>query len=1581
MSGSQSEVDAQAGNAVNPIVPGVIGSAGLLQDSSATSSQHQNDEQSTHPHTHDQTISTLNAQQNTDTSVNDKSDEVEKGKSQFLQYNKLLRESWTDMPDIEITWRNLSYVVAVPVDDTSVPGLGKALLRPITIIKRLINKNQHDDGDHNKQPHQLKSHSSTDIPSMQRQSTLGSSSVRTRQLGALYHCDGKLRPGQMTLILAPPGHGKSVLLKCLSQRIINPEYMQGDILYNSLTAKQAQQRGWYLTKLLAYVYQSDNHLATLTVKETIQFALDNAVATTKSLGNPELDELHKRKADLIIRMLNLVTAADTIAGNALLRGVSGGEKKRLSIGEQLVLNARCIFLDEPTTGLDASVAYDITSTLREWVQLTKSSVLAAYLQPTPETYRQFDTLILMRHGQIIYQGPRNDVVPYILSLGAHKPDYQDEADFLTDFLTTPEKYRNAIDGGCCDGNCDANIGSSRNSRSNSDQRNNHHNTTLEASTDVSRNGVSHDITNDTNHHNGLNHVHSPGISDSDELAHDLTTKPNKLNQRDYKYSVWTTQGLVERYKSSEMYSELMNDTRSPDGKHYAINQPHFERQKSEQPDENNYPLYGEPTELVQIPKKAPKHGDDVVSALTRQQFCQQYVNSWGFHFASTVNRQRKIVTRNKSLWIPRWATNVVMALILGGLFYNTATSNYQTRVGLILFAIVTNAFANMSELPATDEAKPVIYKQVDSGFFPPICYNLAVTLNGLPVAMVSTFILSSAIYWMTNFAPDVGRFFFFCLVVYCTDLLCGAAFRFISYSVRNMFVAQQIDGPCVGLFMVFGGFLITYGAMPRWLIWMYWLSPFAWAVRSIAIMEFSAPRYTHQEEIQYLSGWDIQTDFAYTWAGIGYLLGLFVFFTMLGAIQIKYKRNEVTVGTKRRLDLEDEESGRLNSRNSANNIEQKISIGDTDNASNDLPFHPVTVVWRNLSYTVTLKNKKQKRLLTNISGYCEPGEMTALMGSSGAGKTTLMDVICGRKTEGVMDGEILVNGQPKVESAFRKLVGYCEQTDLHMPYYTVHESLMFSARLRLPREVTAEQRESFVAQIEELLELTAIKDRIIGNPTVGGLAPGQLKLVTMGVELAANPSVLCLDEPTSGLDSRAAVIVMEGIQRIAKTGRTVLCTIHQPSADVFFFFDRLLLLKTGGFTVYNGTVGKQGKDLVRYFESATENPPKLPKNMNPASWMLDVVSANNLALSDATHADKQVYDYKDVYAESESSKQIEQHIEQILHDDKQNSPVTFKNRYAQNILVQFQQVFKRQWLSYYRNVPFNGTRIMVQVVLGIIYGLIFMNQFSDVTSQNPVSLLSLSAVLGGVFVSMAFGGIVNSSTALPVIAADRPIFYREKASNTYNPVAYSLSMFLVEIPYIMLGALFYTLPFYYLLNLKHIGSVYIGYLFLQMLLAFTFNGIGHMLAAALPNILAATQVQGLFFTFSFLFGGVFVHGAQLSPGWKWIYNINPVPKAIFSALDAQFIFSTQSVEAPPSALSSDIQYSRPANNQFTCPSGNTIDATSGVCAVNVATYISQYTFDIAQNTYWIQVGWIILIAFVLRIGAMLALQFISHAKR
>ncbi len=142
-----------------------------------------------------------------------------------------------------------------------------------------------------------------------------------------------------------------------------------------------------------------------------------------------------------------------------------------------------------------------------------------------------------------------------------------------------------------------------------------------------------------------------------------------------------------------------------------------------------------------------------------------------------------------------------------------------------------------------------------------------------------------------------------------------------------------------------------------------------------------------------------------------------------------------------------------------------------------------------------------------------------------------------------------MNGQLKSanESLFKRITAYAEQRDMHMPLSTVRESLLFSATLRLPATVTAQQRADFVEELLDILELRHLADRIVGSEKYAGLSPGQLKLLTIGVELASNPSILFLDEPTSGLDSRAAVVVMRVVAKIAATGRSVLCTSQSPS--------------------------------------------------------------------------------------------------------------------------------------------------------------------------------------------------------------------------------------------------------------------------------------------------------------------------------------------------------------------------------------------------------------------------------------------------
>uniref|UniRef100_A0A803MQJ2 ABC transporter domain-containing protein n=1 Tax=Chenopodium quinoa TaxID=63459 RepID=A0A803MQJ2_CHEQI len=247
------------------------------------------------------------------------------------------------------------------------------------------------------------------------------------------------------------------------------------------------------------------------------------------------------------------------------------------------------------------------------------------------------------------------------------------------------------------------------------------------------------------------------------------------------------------------------------------------------------------------------------------------------------------------------------------------------------------------------------------------------------------------------------------------------------------------------------------------------------------------------------------------------------------------------------------------------------------------------------------------QLLQDVSGAFRPGVLTALLGITGAGKTTLLDVLAGKKTSGYIEDSITVSGYPKNQETFARICGYCEQNDIHSPCITVYESLVFSAWLRLSSNIDVNTRMMFIEEVMRLVELEPLKDAIVGLTRISGLSAEQRKRLTIAVELVANPSIMFMDEPTSGLDARAAAIVMRTMRNVVNNGRTVVCTIHQPSIVIFEAFDELLLIKRGGRLIYAGPLGDHSSKLIEYFE-AIPGVPKIKDSYNPATWMLDITS-------------------------------------------------------------------------------------------------------------------------------------------------------------------------------------------------------------------------------------------------------------------------------------------------------------------------------------------------------------------------------------
>ncbi|RVW64126.1 ABC transporter G family member 39 [Vitis vinifera] len=213
------------------------------------------------------------------------------------------------------------------------------------------------------------------------------------------------------------------------------------------------------------------------------------------------------------------------------------------------------------------------------------------------------------------------------------------------------------------------------------------------------------------------------------------------------------------------------------------------------------------------------------------------------------------------------------------------------------------------------------------------------------------------------------------------------------------------------------------------------------------------------------------------------------------------------------------------------------------------------------------------------------------MDVSGAGKITLMDVLAGRKTGGYIDGSIKIFGYPKNQKTFARISGYCEQTDIHSPHVTVYESLLYSAWLRLPPEVDSATKKMFIEEVMEVVELSSLRQALVGLPGVDGLSTEQRKRLTIAVELIANPSIIFMDEPTSGLDARVAAIVMRTVRNTVDTGRTVAISFETRR--------RRNICRP---------LGHHSAHLIKYFEGI-DGVSKIKDGYNPATWMLEVTLA------------------------------------------------------------------------------------------------------------------------------------------------------------------------------------------------------------------------------------------------------------------------------------------------------------------------------------------------------------------------------------
>ena len=269
---------------------------------------------------------------------------------------------------------------------------------------------------------------------------------------------------------------------------------------------------------------------------------------------------------------------------------------------------------------------------------------------------------------------------------------------------------------------------------------------------------------------------------------------------------------------------------------------------------------------------------------------------------------------------------------------------------------------------------------------------------------------------------------------------------------------------------------------------------------------------------------------------------------------------------------------------------------DDDMAQLMAEHKPASLQFENVSYQLN-----GKQILSGVQGIALPGQLMAIMGASGAGKTTFLDILARKNKRGFVDGSFYVNGEKVDDNEFRSVVGFVDQDDTMLPTLTVHETITTSALLRLPRDMNISVKEQRVYEVEKQLGILPIKDQLIGSEEGNGrgISGGEKRRVGIACELVTSPSILFLDEPTSGLDAFNAFNVVECLVNLAKNyNRTVIFTIHQPRSNIVALFDHLVLLAKGR-AVYSGSYAS----CQSYFDSIGY---ACPPGFNIADYLVDL---------------------------------------------------------------------------------------------------------------------------------------------------------------------------------------------------------------------------------------------------------------------------------------------------------------------------------------------------------------------------------------
>jgi len=1164
---------------------------------------------------------------------------------------------------------------------------------------------------------------------------------------------GLLQRGEMICILAGPNSGSREMLDILSGRSKTAEhsqiYSRGEILLNRLPP------GPFYKRTVALVPKTDNHLAHLTVRETLEFS-----ARMRSPVHSTEQEIMDH-VDLVLRWLGMEEVQNTIVGNATVKGISGGQKRRLSIGVELVSGFSCLVADLPTNGLDAKTAFDVVDRMRR-VCATGKSAIMALASPSPELLMLFDKVIVLAKGETLYYGGVPEMKTYFEEQGFINKKNESLPVWIEDLIQKPKDYANPQ------------LAAGATHRSLWADMARYYKTSKEAM-DLHMELVK-EMTCDVFDFDG------EAIPQRSALARLINrNKPSK-------------QILHHGSQSSAHPEPLLGIEENQDGQELGQE---LERRMSVM---ESFDYRGEAIQL-------PGHSWSLPA-----------LPGWFDQVKVLMKRRYTNCKRNKVLLWSRLFQVVIMGVCLGLLFFQLDNETVWNRLSVIAFSLEFLGFGAVPFIPDTiANERPTFYHQKSSNYFKTSAWYFANWLVELPQSAVEVLIFTCITYPLVGLTPDDGGPFIFYLMAFLLRFtawgLCQVCCAIFPSGAVGAVGATTI----IPILFSFAGFLIPIshvgGETNTFSQIMNYLSFFSYPFQGLVAFEMdTVTKHTGDGHWHYLNRtstvpglelpsiiyWgnggnlsvsdpdyddkEFITDFRLNevvtapWIHLFYGFMTLVIWNIVFnfAASMLYDRiNWAEAKPQRRGKLALRSKWPEDKRKYAPPTVLEVDNGNGgyelyDSPRDNSKIQGIYVEFSNLNYHVTTASGLELHLLKNVNGYVRPGDCIALMGPSGAGKSTLLDVLAGKKNTGVITGQIKYNGKQGMPFYFSRIAGYVEQFNSHMENLKVREALEFAAELRMDAKTPNAIRQKAIDETLAMLELDHLGDELIGTPSKG-ISLEAMKKLTIAVELIGNPGLLFLDEPTTGLDSAAAINVMNIVRKLADRGQSVICTIHQPPAAAYKKFSHMLLLQVGGTVAYYG----ETKDLNEFYVEAGCGEMKPGKN--PADWAIEAIAR---------------YDSADFWSKHRKRAELIEDLSNTVCPDDFEGP-SYPSAYATSTWKQFTTVLKRSHRFFWRDHHNIYARFFSALAMGIFIGI----GLKDIWNMHPdfktVTFLS-------VFYCTVVYCSESAAEEVPIIVNERATFYREIDSKFFSAFPYYLARWMAQQPLLLAQGFVVAMPLFWL---------------------------------------------------------------------------------------------------------------------------------------------------------------------------------------